>query len=187
MNKRIKVLTVATLAMAFAIPGFSAQQPGQVDFGTMPSAKGRQFVEVNIEPNLISLAAKITSKQQPEVADLLRGIKRIHVNVVGMDDSNRATVDQKMQAVRDDLAKQGWTPVVTVRDENGQNVNVHLKTDANDAIQGLVVTVLDDDNQAVFVNIVGDINPDKIAAIANKFDIEPLKKLHLEEKTDKTE
>ena len=184
MNKRTKVITIATLTMAFALPGFTAQQPGQVDFGTMPSAKGRQFVEVNIEPNLIALAAKITSKQQPEVADLLKGIKLVRVNVVGMDDSNRETVAQKIQAVRDDLAKQGWTPVVTVRDENGQNVNVHLKTGENDVIQGLVVTVLDNKNEAVFVNIVGDINPDKIAAIANRFDIEPLKKLHLEEKTE---
>ena len=187
MNNRIKVLTVATLAMAFALPGFSAQEPGQVDFGSMPSAKGRQFVEVNLEPNLISLAAKITSKQQPEVSDLLKGIKRVHVNVVGLDDSNRETVTQKIQHVREDLAAQGWTPVVTVRDENGENVNVHLKTDEHDTIKGIVVTVIDNNREAVFVNIVGDVNPDKIAAIANRFDIEPLKKLHLEKQAQQSE
>lgn len=181
MNNRIKIFTVAALAVAFAIPGFAAKDPGQVDFGTMPSAKGRQFVEVNLESNLISLAAKITAKHEPQVAELLRGIKRVRVNVVGLDDSNRVSIGEKMKAVRDELEAQGWSPVVTVRDENGENVNVHIRTGVNDMIHGLVVTVIDNDKEAVFVNIVGDISPDKIAEIANRFDIEPLKKLHLEQ------
>ncbi|HUG12813.1 MAG TPA: DUF4252 domain-containing protein [Opitutaceae bacterium] len=181
MNNRIKLLTVATLAVAFAIPGFAAKDPGQVDFGTMPSAAGRQFVEVNLQPNLISLAAKIVSKQEPQVAELLRNIKHVRVNVVGLDDTNRGTVDQKMQAVRADLESRGWSPVVTVRDEGGENVNVHIKTGENDVIQGLVVTVIGNDNEAVFVNIVGEINPDQIAEIANRFDIEPLKKIRIEQ------
>jgi hypothetical protein len=181
MNNRIKLFTVATLAVAFAIPGIAAQHPGQVDFGAMPSAAGRQFVEVNLQPNLISLAAKIVSKQEPDVAELLRNIKHVRVNVVGLDDTNRGTVDQKMQSVRADLESRGWSPVVTVRDEGGENVNVHIKTGENDVIQGLVVTVIGDNNEAVFVNIVGEINPDQIAEIANRFDIEPLKKLKIEQ------
>jgi hypothetical protein len=181
MNKRIKLFTVATLAVAFAIPGFAAQHPGQVDFGTMPSAAGRQFVEVNLQPNLISLAAKIVSKEEPQVAELLRNIKHVRVNVVGLDDSNRGSVDQKMQAVRADLESNGWSPVVTVHDEGGENVNVHIKTGKDDVIQGLVVTVIGNDNEAVFVNIVGEINPDQIAEIANRFDIEPLKKIKIEQ------
>lgn len=181
MNNRIKLFTVATLAVAFALPGFAAQNPGEVDFGAMPSAKGRQFVEINLQANLISLAAKIVTKQEPEVAELLRGIKQVRVNVVGLDESNRGTIDQKMQAVRTDLESRGWTQVVTVREENGENVNVHIKTGENDVIQGLVVTVIDNEKEAVFVNIVGNIDPDKIAEIANRFDIEPLKKLHLEQ------
>lgn len=181
MNNRIKLFTVATLAVAFALPGFAAQNPGEVDFGSMPSAKGRQFVEINLQPNLISFAAKIVNKQEPEVAELLKNIKQVRVNVVGLDDSNRESVDQKMQAVRADLESRGWTQVVTVRDENGENVNIHIMTGEDDAIQGLVVTVIDGGKEAVFVNIVGKIDPDQIAEIANRFDIEPLKKLHVDQ------
>jgi hypothetical protein len=181
MNNRIKLFTVATLAVAFALPGFAASNPGEVDFGSMPSAKGREFVEVNLQSNLISLAAKIVRKQEPEVAELLSNIKRVRVNVVGLDDSNRGTVDEKMQAVRADLESRGWTQVVTVRSENGENVNIHIKTGENDVIQGLVVTVIDSGREAVFVNIVGNIDPDKIAEIANRLDIEPLKKLRVEQ------
>lgn len=175
MKNRIKIITVATLALAFALPGFAAADPGQVDFGTMPSAKGRQFVEVNLHQNLINLAAKITSKHEPQVAELLKNIKQIRVNVVGLDDSNRTSVEEKVAAVRADLDARGWSPVVTVREEKGENVNVHLKTGPNDVIQGLVVTVIDGGNEAVFVNIVGEIDPDQIAEIANRFDIEPLR------------
>jgi hypothetical protein len=147
----------------------------------MPSAKGREFVEVNLQSNLISLAAKIVRKQEPEVAELLSNIKRVRVNVVGLDDSNRGTVDEKMQAVRADVESRGWTQVVTVRSENGENVNIHIRTGENDVIQGLVVTVIDSGREAVFVNIVGNIDPDKIAEIANRLDIEPLKKLRVEQ------
>lgn len=179
MNKRIKFITVATLALACALPGFAASDPGHVDFGSMPSAKGRQFVEVNLHQNLISLAARIASKQEPEVADLLRNIKQVRVNVVGLDDSNRTSVEEKMAAVRADLDARGWSPVVTVREERGENVNVHLKIGPNDVIQGLVVTVMDGRNEAVFVNIVGEIDPDKIAEIASRFDIEPLRDMKI--------
>jgi len=179
MKNRIKIITVAALTLAVAFPGFAAQESGYVDFGTIPGASGRQFVEVNLQSNLISLAAKITAKHEPQVAELLRGIKQVRVNVVGLDDNNRETVEKKMQAVRGELESRGWSPVVTVRDHDEQNVNVFIKTGANDMIEGLVVTVMDNNREAVFVNIVGQINPDQIAEIANRFDIEPLKKVRV--------
>lgn len=179
MNKRIKILTVASLALAFALPGFAAQSPGYVDFGSFPAAAGKQYVEVNIQPNLLSIAAAIAKKHEPEAAELLRNIKQIRVNVIGLDDTNRQTAEQKMQAVRAELEARGWTAVVTVRDKGGENVNVHLKTGANDIIEGIVVTVMDGGKEAVFVNIVGEIHPDRLAEIANRFDIEPLKNMRI--------
>ena len=61
--------------------------------------------------------------------------------------------------------------------QNGKdNVRVSIKTKGDEAVEGLVVTVIGEDKQAVFVNIVGNLRPDKIALIAEKFNIEPLKK-----------
>ncbi|MEX0601036.1 MAG: DUF4252 domain-containing protein, partial [Rhodothermales bacterium] len=73
-----------------------------------------------------------------------------------------------------ELEAQGWETVVRVREED-QRVNVYMKV-RDDVIAGLVVMVLepDDEEGAVFVNIVGDINPEQIGRIGRALDIDPL-------------
>jgi hypothetical protein len=155
-------------------------EPGAIDIGQlMPSAKG-QFVEINLSPALLKFAARIAARQEPEAAELIRNLKSIRVNVVGLDDSNRAATLEKIESVRRKLEGDGWTKMVTVRDhDKGDNVDVHVKQRGEEAIDGLVVTVIDHKGEAVFVNIVGNINADQLAQIADKFDIEPLRKMHL--------
>ena len=43
-------------------------------------------------------------------------------------------------------------------------------------MEGLVITVIEGNREAVLINIVGDIKPDKIAVIGERMNIEPLKK-----------
>ena len=153
---------------------------GAVDIGQlMPSAKG-QFVEINLSPAMLKFAARIAAKREPETAELIRNLKSIRVNVVGMDDSNRAATLEKIESVRRKLEGDGWTKMVTVRDhDKGDNVDVHVKQHGEEAIDGLVVTVIDHKGEAVFVNVVGNINADQLAQIADKFDIEPLRRIHM--------
>jgi hypothetical protein len=169
-------LSVALSTLAYAAPA----DVGSVDIGQlMPSAKG-EFVEVNLSSGMLKFAAKLASRHDPEAAELVGNLKSIRVNVVGMDDSNRATTIEKIEAVRRKLEAQGWTKMVTVREkDDGDNVNVHVMQHGEEAIDGLVVTVIDHKGEAVFVNIVGNINADQIAKIADKFDIDPLKKVHV--------
>ena len=174
-------LAAATLSLALSASSSAAEtESGAIDIGQlMPSAKG-EFVEINLSAAMLKFAARIAAHQEPETAELIRGLKSIRVNVVGMDDSNRAGTVEKIEAVRQKLEAQGWTKVVTVRGKNDcDNVDIHVKQHGEDAIDGLVVTVIDKKGEAVFVNIVGNINADQIAKIADKFDIEPLKKIHM--------
>lgn len=174
-------LAVATLSLTFVLTSFAAEtEAGFVDIGQLlPSANG-QFVEVNLSQGMLKFAAKIAAHQEPDAAALISSLKRIRVNVIGMDDSNRADTVGKIEAVRRKLESQGWTQLVTVRDKNdGDNVDIHVKQRGDDAIDGLVVTVLDKKGEAVFVNIVGNISADQLGIIADKFDIGQLKHLHL--------
>lgn len=172
-------VTAATFALAFAASSFAAStEAGYVDIGQLlPSSKG-QFVEVNLSPSLLKFAARIAKHQDPDAAELVGDLKRVRVNVVGLDDSNRAANIEKIEGVRRKLEADGWTPMVTVREANdGDNVTVHAKQASEDVIEGLVVTVIDRKGEAVFVNIVGNISADRIGAIAEKYDIEPLRKV----------
>jgi len=175
------LLVVSGLSLAAATAAFAAEkEAGYVDIGQlMPSAKG-EFVEVNLNHAMLKFAAKLASRHEPEAAELVGNLKSIRVNVVGLDDSNRGATVEQIEAVRRKLEAQGWTKMVTVREKNGgDNVDVHVMQRGEEAIDGLVVTVIDRKGEAVFVNIVGNINADQISKIAEKFDIDPLKKVHV--------
>jgi hypothetical protein len=170
---------MCSLALTTISPA-AGLESGAIDIGQlMPSAQG-QFVEINLSTAMLKFAARIAARQEPEAAELIRNLKSIRVNVVSLDDSNRAGTIEQIESVRAKLEAQGWTKMVTVREKDGgDNVDVHVMQRGEEAIDGLVVTVIDRKGEAVFVNIVGNINADQIAQIADKYDIEPLRKVHL--------
>ncbi len=171
---------IAATAVSVCLTGSPRAEslpPGQVDFGDFaPPSKGGQFVEVNIPSSLIAMAARFVEKHEPDVAQVLKGLQLVRVNVVGCDDQNRTELQERAQKVRSELNQKGWERLVMARNQ-GQDVSVYVKTQDKDTVQGLVVIAVDASNQAVFVNIVGDIKPDKLAMLGDKLNIEPLKKL----------
>ena len=177
--RSLAIVSGLSLALSAALHA-AESEAGYIDIGKLlPSAKG-EFVEVNLSPGMLKFAAKIAARHEPEAADLIGNLKHIRVNVVGLDESNRSGNIEKIEAVRRKLEAQGWTQMVTVREkDDGDNVDVHVMQRGEDAIDGLVVTVIDKKGEAVFVNIVGNISADQIAKIADKFDIEPLKHVHV--------
>lgn len=148
---------------------------GTVDFGKFsPPAGGGEFVEVNIKGNLLSMAAKLTEKAEPEAAQLLRGLQAVRVNVIGLNDQNKSELKERIKSVQQTLASQNWERIVTAQKDN-QDVGVYVKTRGEEAIEGLVVTVLEGEKQVVFVNVVGDIRPEKLAQLGERLHIDELK------------
>jgi len=163
-------------AATFAL-GADEMLPGQVDLGTFsPPKGGGEFVEVNVPTSLIVLAARLVEKEEPEVAKLLAGLKLVRVNVIGLDKENRAELEERAQKLRNNLAGKGWERIVTV-EQKDQNVSVYLKMADKEAVQGLVAVVLDGKAHAVFANVVGDIRPEQLAMLGERFQIDPLKQI----------
>jgi hypothetical protein len=172
------MIGTATLWAATTLVLGAEEMPGKVDFGSFsPPKGGGQFVEVNVPNNVIMLAARFVEKEEPDVAKLLNGLKQVTVNVIGLDDENRAELQKRAQTIRADLAGKGWERIVTVQ-EKDQDVSVYLKM-SESAIQGLVAVVLDGKQDAVFANVVGDIKPEQLAMLGDKFHIDPLKQIGL--------
>jgi D-alanine-D-alanine ligase len=93
-------------------------------------------------------------------------------------DDNRADTQKRVRSIRSQLDKLGWERIVTVQEQNGEDVGIYIKSRADEALEGIVITVLDDrKKEAVFVNIVGDIKPEQIAALGEALNIDPLKKI----------
>jgi Domain of unknown function (DUF4252) len=175
--KSVKLLAVLAAATLFTHTARAdAPPPGFIDFGTLAPSGDSTFVEVNLKRNLLQLAARLTERHEPEVAKLLRSIHSVRVNVVGMNQENRTAVRQQIEAVRRQLNASDWERVVTAQ-EKKQDVGVYIKPRNDEAVDGIVVTVIQGDREAVFVNVVGDIRPDQLAKIGESLNIRPLKKL----------
>lgn len=174
---KINLVAIAA-AFAFHTMAYADDVPaGYVDFGKFnPSKGGGEFVEVNVKSNLIAMVARLAAVKEPEVADLLRGLHMVRVNVIQLKDDNRQEIQDRVATIRKNLDAAGWERIVTAQQAK-QDVGVYVKTRGQEAFEGVVVTVIEGDREAVLVNIVGDINPDKIALIGEKLNIEPLKKV----------
>ena len=179
MKRQIRyALGLAVLSVIINTTSYAQNKsPGYVDFGKFsPPTAGGEFVEVHIKNNLISMVARLVEKEEPDVAELLRGLQLVRVNVIGLDDGNRAEMETRVKKIRDELDAQGWERVVTAQKKD-EDVGVYLKTRGEEAVEGVVVTVLDGKREAVLINIVGNIKPEKIALIGERLNIDPLKKI----------
>jgi hypothetical protein len=105
------------------------------------------------------------------------------VNVIGLTDDNRTEMEGRIKRVRNSLSGSGWEKIVTAQKDNN-DVGVYLKMDAQSAIQGLALTVLEGTKHAVFVNVVGDIRPEQLSMLGEKLNIQPLKDMGLSEKPE---
>lgn len=175
MNRLIRSSAAALFLGLFAMTATAADNSALVDFGKLsPSAKG-EFVEINVGGPLLKFAAVCASKQEPEVAELLRGLKHIRVNVISLDDSNRDETLGRVTTIRKDLTAKNWSQIVTVQGKKSEDIAVFAKMNSDETIDGIVVTVLEGGKQAVMVNIVGQIKATQIATLAEHFDIPGLK------------
>jgi len=168
---------LALLTVGLGLNARAEANSGQVDFGKFTApGKGSEFVEVLIKSNLLSLAAQLVEKAEPDAAKLLRSVQLVRVNVVGLTDKNREEMLKRVQKIRHDLDSQGWERNINVQGKDGEDVGVYTSTRGGEALAGVAVTVIDAEN-IVLVNVVGDIRPEQIAELGEKLNIKPLKEI----------
>ncbi len=91
---------------------------------------------------------------------------------------NAKEISGKIDQIDKKLSGKDWNRIVKVKSSN-ENTNVYIKaTPDQKNIVGLVVTSLDEDGEAAFVNIVGSIDMDALGRLGNKFNIPSLENIH---------
>ena len=151
------------------------QDPGYVDVQTIEEwFDAEPNIEVNVQGALLELVAEASRESNPEMADLLNKLKAIQVRGFTEGSFDRETIQERTQALAEELENRGWLPAVHVREE-GENVNMYLREE-NGTINGLMVMVAQPE-ESIFVNIVGPIDPAQIGRLGRAFDIDPLKDL----------
>ena len=170
----------ALLVLSSTVSLAASPAPGYVDFGKFAPAEDKQFVEIELDGNLLKLAAKFAGKENAEIAQVIANLERVRVNVMGLPEETRSATLDKVQSVRETLVTQGWKRVVAVREPNGgTDVAIFLKQDRDEVVQGLVITVIDGGNEAVLVNVVGNVKLEQIASLGERLNIPKLAQLNL--------
>jgi hypothetical protein len=172
--RQTSVLAIASLLLSTPLHADNPP-PGLIDFGKFTKPTNGELVEINLSSDMVAMALQLAGKGQPDLTEALGGLHSIRINVIGLDDQNREEVTTRMKAIRDQLDAGGWQPIVKVQ-EKKENVGIYLKTRGKEAVEGVVITVIDGRKEAVFINVVGDIKMDKLAALGGKLNIGELKK-----------
>jgi len=145
--------------------------PGFVDFSRLSDEFGGQpTIEVNIHGALLRLVAEASEMDDPELASLLRRVRGVYVRGFELRRLDLERVRRYKDAMAEVLENSRWDTVVRVRDDD-EDVNFYVRLDG-DVIAGIVVMSINlDEDQTVFLNIVGDINPEEIGRIGRKFGV----------------
>ncbi len=168
-------LWMGTAAPVRAQQNEIAEAPGYVNFDDVSQwFDAPANIEVNLRGALLDLIASSSDEAEPEFAGLMRSLQAIQVRGFPMSSANQDEVMRRFDDLSNRLQSDGWERVVYIRDENNENVTVFMKPDG-ESIAGLTVMVADPNEQeTIFVNIVGSIRPEEIGKIGRGLDIEPL-------------
>ena len=168
------VFTSATLALATVT--FAAES-GHVDFGKITGPEKGEFVDITLGRGVLKFASFVAKCKNAEASQLISGLSRVRVNVVGLDDTNRAQTTERISAIRKELVRDGWEQIVAVRGKKQEDVAIFLKQRDGEVIDGIVVTVIDErKKEAVLVNVVGHIKAEQLGMLGEQLDIPSLRR-----------
>ena len=165
-------MTVVLTAM-LALPAMAQEDalkafPGYVDFGDLGDIFGEPTVQISVGASLLSLVGSLSASEDPEAAEMFKRLNGVRVNVYENTEIPAAGLDL-VRDVSSQLSGSGWESVVTVNSEDEQ-VRIFMKID-DDVVQGITVMVVEA-TEAVFVNVIGDINPAELEKVMDNFDVE---------------
>ena len=164
---------IAVMLLALICCSASAQEsdmkslPGYVDFTALDSVYGEPRVRISIGSSLLGFMA-VASREKPEAAEIMRNLEGVRVNVYTTDGKIGAAVEQ-ITRVKKLLIDKSWEPIVQVQEED-EEVQIFIKSTA-EHVQGLTVMTVNTE-EAVFINIIGEIDPSKLAMVMEQLHVD---------------
>lgn len=175
-----KTFSLACLALALAAAAH-AQQPSeakararvQLEALERLAARADKAVDVSLDEGVFSLAKAVFAKPKDEkareVAEAIKGLEAIYVRVYEFANDGEWK-ESDIADIRRQVGEPGWSRVVNVWNRaDGRKVEVHLRA-AEGRVGGLVV-LSTEPRQLVVVNMVGDVDVQKLASLQGQFGI----------------
>ncbi|HUD98401.1 MAG TPA: DUF4252 domain-containing protein [Bryobacteraceae bacterium] len=170
-------MRLATILLTAALLPICAQEikmPVNLD---ALADKADEAVTVTMDKAMLQLASKFLNDRDGDEADvrkLVGGLESIYVRSFQFrseGEYNTADVD----AVRNQLHSPAWGRLVGVRSKHGDNVDVYFKDGGNGTLGGIVV-IAAEPRELTIVNIIGTLDPEKLADLGGEFGIPRLER-----------
>lgn len=172
MKKWMKTGLALLAGLVLALPATAQEDalkglPGYVDFGGLQGVYGEPTVMINLGGSILKFVGSM-AEHDPEASALLENLKGVRINVYSVNGNTEAAL-QKVSQVKSMLAGSQWEPIVQVNEE-GEQVQIFVKF-SDDVMEGLTVMAVDNE-EAVFINIIGQLDPAKLSQLMENFDVD---------------
>jgi len=166
-------ILIACMTALMALPVMAQEDalkdyPGYVDFGELTQVFGEPTVQISVGESLLGMVSSLSASEDPEAAELFKRLNGVRVNVFETDSMADGAVDL-VKDVSSKLSDLGWESVVTVNSDDEQ-VRIFMMING-DQVEGITVMAVEE-TEAVFVNVIGSINPEELGKVMDNFDIE---------------
>lgn len=169
----MKIFTSLLLSImcfsALAQPSSTQGMAGYVEFDDLAAVYGQPKVKINIGEKLLHFVARMDRDQDKDTAEMFEKLKAVRVEVYKVNENTAPAIEVAEKVARK-LQAQDWEPIVMVTDEH-DHVRIFVKLN-NDVIDGLVLMAVGDNDEAVFINIIGQIDPAKVAKVTRALNID---------------
>lgn len=193
---KIKILALCLILMFALVSAVAAEKkksdedyinhPGYVDFNLIEIfGDAEAKVEVSLKQPMLKLVSEFTKNEDPELFGMMNKLAIVRVYVFEADNKFTDKFDAESSKTIKMLTNKGWERVVRVRDDD-EHVYVYLKPSTQyDFIEGIVVLAVENGEEAVFVNIAGEIRPEDIGKLGHHFGIDDLEGIDTHSKKNK--
>ncbi len=149
------------------------KEPGFFDFAGLNLFEAQDLeMHISVKGPLLALVAAASSEAEPDLSDTLGQLKGIEVRVYNLPEKRRSKATEVLDNIADSLRDQGWKSAITVQVQRDHGY-AFLRY-GNKKPVGLAAMYITDENQAVFVNIVGAMDMATIGRLARRFDLDLL-------------
>lgn len=164
----IVLIAIAHCALFTFISVAHASPAGRVSFDDLSKSYGEAKVAINLNATMLGFVTKLAKGQNADLQQVLSSIENIAVRVYNINDAADEAL-KAMEKMAVEIKKNGWVSIVSIN-ENEEKLQIYTKM-TNDKMDGLVVMVVNG-QEAVFINIVGEIDPSDISKVTNSLNLE---------------
>jgi len=179
-NKSARLIATAGFLLLLAGCGLTAPRSsaGFADLDSLGMADTDRVMSLSLGPTVLRFAASHIDDDEPEVRDLLRALDGIRIRIYEVD-GDASRVAGRMERMNTKLQADGWEPVMLIREES-ETAFMLLRTDGQH-ILGMTVMVMDNRSEAVIVNLMGEIEPERFGDVMVALDVDGVDEVEVAE------